>query len=47
MFAELHPVTGKEGWWDRMVGAGKPIDTDRFFVICSNIIGGCMGSFGP
>ncbi len=42
-----HPVTGKEGWWDRMVGAGKPIDTDRFFVICSNIIGGCMGSFGP
>jgi homoserine O-acetyltransferase len=43
----VHPVTGKEGWWDRMVGAGKPIDTDRFFVICSNIIGGCMGSFGP
>lgn len=42
-----HPVTGKDGWWDRMVGAGKPIDTDRFFVICSNIIGGCMGSFGP
>jgi len=42
-----HPVTGKEGWWDRMVGAGKPIDTDKFFVICSNIIGGCMGSFGP
>jgi len=42
-----HPVTGKEGWWDRMVGAGKPIDTDRFFVVCSNIIGGCMGSFGP
>jgi len=42
-----HPVTGKSGWWDRMVGAGKPIDTDRFFVICSNVIGGCMGSFGP
>jgi homoserine O-acetyltransferase len=42
-----HPVTGKDGWWDRMVGPGKPIDTDRFFVICSNIIGGCMGSFGP
>jgi homoserine O-acetyltransferase len=42
-----HPVTGKDGWWDRMVGAGKPIDTDKFFVICSNIIGGCMGSFGP
>lgn len=42
-----HPVTGKDGWWDRMVGAGKPIDTDKFFVICSNIIGGCMGAFGP
>jgi len=42
-----HPVTGKDGWWDRMVGAGKPIDTSRYFVICSNIIGGCMGSFGP
>ena len=42
-----HPVTGKPGWWDRMVGPGKPIDTDRFFVICSNVIGSCMGSFGP
>ncbi|MEQ1789519.1 MAG: homoserine O-acetyltransferase [Rickettsiales bacterium] len=42
-----HPVTGKSGWGDRMVGSGKPIDTDKFFVICSNIIGGCMGSFGP
>ena len=42
-----HPVTGKSGWWDRMVGPGKPIDTDRFFVICSNVIGSCMGSFGP
>ncbi|MDX1975750.1 MAG: homoserine O-acetyltransferase [Rickettsiales bacterium] len=42
-----HPVTGKPGWWDRMVGPGKPIDTNRFFVLCSNIIGGCMGSLGP
>jgi homoserine O-acetyltransferase/O-succinyltransferase len=42
-----HPVTGKPGWWDRMVGPGKPIDTNRFFVICSNVIGSCMGSFGP
>jgi len=42
-----HPVTGKSGWWDRMVGPGKPIDTNRFFVICANIIGSCMGSFGP
>ncbi len=42
-----HPVTGKAGWWDRMIGPGKPIDTNRFFVICANIIGSCMGSFGP
>ncbi len=45
--AERHPVTGKPGWWDLMVGPGRPIDTDRFFVICSNVIGGCMGSEGP
>jgi len=42
-----HPVTGKPGWWDRMVGPGKPLDTERFFIICSNVIGSCMGSFGP
>ena len=45
--ASTNPVTGKPGWWDRMVGAGKPIDTNRFHVICSNVIGGCMGSTGP
>ena len=45
--AENHPVTGKPGWWSLMVGPGKPLDTDRFFVICSNILGGCMGSIGP
>jgi len=42
-----HPVTGKPGWWEILVGPGKPVDTDRFFVICSNVIGGCMGSSGP
>jgi len=42
-----HPVTGKSGWWETMVGPGKPIDTDRFFVICANVIGGCMGTTGP
>ncbi|MEO6092298.1 MAG: homoserine O-acetyltransferase [Novosphingobium sp.] len=42
-----HPVTGKPGWWARMVGPGKPIDTDRFHVICANVIGGCAGSTGP
>jgi homoserine O-acetyltransferase/O-succinyltransferase len=45
--ASTHPVTGKPGWWDRMVGPGKPVDTARSFVICANIIGGCMGSTGP
>ena len=45
--AELHPLTGKPGWWDSIVGPGLPIDTNRFFVICSNVLGGCMGSSGP
>ncbi|MFT8676006.1 homoserine O-acetyltransferase MetX [Acetobacter sp.] len=45
--AEQHPLTGKPGWWSAMVGPGKPIDTDRFFVICSNVLGGCMGTTGP
>src|ERR687886_2020538 len=45
--ANEHPVTGKPGWWEWMVGPGRPIDTERYFVICSNVIGGCMGSTGP
>jgi homoserine O-acetyltransferase len=45
--ANIHPVTGKPGWWDTMVGPGKPIETNRFFVLCPNVIGGCMGSTGP
>ncbi len=45
--ASSHPITGKPGWWERMVGPGKPIDTDRFHVICANVIGSCMGSTGP
>jgi homoserine O-acetyltransferase/O-succinyltransferase len=45
--AGVHPLTGKAGWWDRMVGPGKPIDTDRFFVLCANVLGSCMGSTGP
>ena len=45
--AERHPVTGKEGWWDIVVGPSKPLDTDRYFVICANVLGGCMGSTGP
>jgi homoserine O-acetyltransferase len=42
-----HPVTGKAGWWDDVVGPGKIIDTNRFFVVCANVLGGCMGSTGP
>ncbi len=45
--ASNHPITGKPGWWERMVGPGKPIDTERFHVICANVIGSCMGSTGP
>jgi homoserine O-acetyltransferase/O-succinyltransferase len=45
--ANPHPLTGRPGWWDTMVGPGRPFDTDRLFVICSNVIGGCMGSTGP
>jgi homoserine O-acetyltransferase len=45
--ASRNPVTGKPGWWEIMIGPGKPIDTDRFFVISANILGGCLGSTGP
>jgi homoserine O-acetyltransferase len=45
--ASPNPVTGKPGWWETMVGPGKPIDTDRFFVVCANVLGGCMGTSGP
>ncbi len=45
--AGRHPRTGKPGWWETVIGPGKPVDTNRYFVICSNVIGGCMGSTGP
>ena len=45
--ANKHPVTGKPGWWEALIGPGKIVDTDRFFVICANVIGGCLGSTGP
>jgi len=45
--ASRHPLTGKPGWWANMVGPGLPLDTDRYFVISTNVIGGCSGSTGP
>jgi homoserine O-acetyltransferase len=45
--ANVHPVTGKGGWWETMIGPGRPIDTERYFVICPNVVGACMGTTGP
>jgi homoserine O-acetyltransferase len=45
--ASTHPITGKPGWWARMVGAGRPIDPARHFIICANVLGSCMGTAGP
>jgi homoserine O-acetyltransferase/O-succinyltransferase len=45
--ANTHPITGKAGWWHTMVGPNRPIDTNRYFVIASNVVGGCMGTTGP
>ena len=45
--ASDHPITGKPGWWTQMVGPGKPLDPTRHFIVCSNVIGGCMGTTGP
>ena len=43
----INPITKREGWWTTAVGPEKAIDTDKFFVICVNVLGGCMGSIGP
>jgi len=45
--ASDHPVTGRRAWWRTLVGPGLPLDTERYFIICSNVVGGCMGSTGP
>lgn len=45
--ANVHPVTGKSGWWETLIGPGRPIDTERYYVICPNVLGACMGTTGP
>lgn len=45
--ADVHPVTGKPGWWEQVVGPGKIVDAERYFIVCTNILGGCMGTTGP
>ena len=45
--AGFHPGDDRPGWWDTLIGPGKPLDTDRLFVVCANLLGGCQGTTGP
>lgn len=42
-----HGNPARRGWWDNIIGSGRPLDTDRFFVVCANLLGGCQGTTGP
>ena len=45
--ASTHPITGKPGWWHILVGPGRPLDPERYFIVCANVLGGCLGTTGP
>jgi homoserine O-acetyltransferase/O-succinyltransferase len=45
--ADPHPITGNPGWWTTLVSPGGVLDTDRYFLVCANVLGGCMGTTGP
>jgi homoserine O-acetyltransferase len=45
--ADPHPITGSPGWWTTLVGPGGVLDSNRYFLICANVLGGCMGTTGP
>jgi homoserine O-acetyltransferase len=45
--ASSNPITSKPGWWSMLVGPGRPVDTNLYYVICANVLGGCLGTTGP